>query len=190
MLNYISQKLQTAYALVIVFFLCRLEDTKKKLHINYSVRGVATISAVDKLELVDKAETFYIDPVTTEITKRFDTGYYKKHGLLLTGDCNWEVDLDSFKAKVSSTLDPEKVHVLNRQEFLQSELYRPNQARIVMPDGTVILDPTQITNVLSGNEKLTRLLSVSKHQSCTGNELKEVGSDSCCVATETYPLQG
>lgn len=181
MLNYISQKLQTAYALIIVFLICRLEDTKKKLHINYSVRGVATVAAVDKLELTSDAELYYIDPITADITKRFDQGYYDKHGLLVKGDTEWEVDLDSFKAKVPSTLDPKKVHVLNRQEFLASQDYRPDQARIVMPDGTVITNSTQIANVLAGREKLSNLLPL--HESIeTGN--------SDCADDESFALWG
>lgn len=165
MLNYISQKLQIIYALIAVFVLCRIEDRSKKLHINYSVSGVATVSAVDKLELIeDVTDTYYTDPITGVISKRFAQGYYEKNNLLLNTSDNWEVDLNTFQATIPSVISPNKKIVLGRAEFLQSELYRPEQARIVMPDGTVILNPTQINNVLSGKEKLSKLLCAPKTQ--------------------------
>lgn len=147
MLNFISAKIQIAYAIMCVFILTRMCDKTKKLHINYDVHGVATVSAVDKLELeLDSEEVFYESKKSKHL--RENEHLHKRFGLVKTGaDFVDDVDLKSFKARLPSGV------WLSRAEYEASLPYRQDQFRVVFPNGDVMLSRSDYDQYVADKQK-------------------------------------
>lgn len=145
MKNFILNKITTMYAIYATTLFCKMCETSRKIHVDYDVKGVAKISAIDKMEFDrDNDEVFFLDDLTTKVTHRFNSGYYRTHGILAVE--GGSVDFDSFKAR--AIVDGVEV-VMNREEYLSSQSYRQDQARIVYPDGTVNTNADYVSRVLS-----------------------------------------
>lgn len=166
MLNFIRNKLSAIYAVYATALFCKMCETSRKTHIDYHVRGVAKISAIDKLEL-DRTndEVFYMDDLTAKVSHRFNSGYYKTHRILL--DCTGTVDMESFRA-VRVHADGTET-VLTREEYLASRPYRQDQARIVYPDGRVITDADFVQRVIS-RQSLVHFVEEIKSQDYANDE--------------------
>ena len=165
MLNFILNKLAIKYAVYLARMTCLFEMRTHKLHVDYDLRGIAKISAIDKLELDrDADEVFYTNECTALVTDRFKSGYYAKHRILVN-ECG-TVDMDSFRAIVVTSDGKERI--LNREEYQVYVGYRQDQARVVYPDGRVITDPAFVTNVIRGNQKIDSFYEVESE--CAGDE--------------------
>ena len=151
MLNFLFSKIAISVANYLTRMHCILVERDKKVHHDYDVIGIAKVSAIQKVELErDSEEVFYVNERTKLITKRFNSGYYAKHGLLVKDTCDM-VDLESFRARV--TLANGEERVLNREEYIAYIGYRQDQARIVYPDGSVNTDKAFVQSVLEGKCK-------------------------------------
>lgn len=149
MLKFLLNKLTIAYSLYVTRLHCLMVDNSQKPHVDYDIRGIAKVSAIQKVELErDSEEVFFVSERTQHITKCFDNGYYRTHGLIVTTEGG--VNMESFKARI--TVDGQEL-VLNREEYQQHIGYRQDQARIVYPDGTVITDKEFVERVLTGEAK-------------------------------------
>lgn len=149
MLKLIAEKLKTVYAIHATYIYSKICGFDVKVHVDYHVGGVAKISAIDKLEVNrEDDEIFYMDDLTTEVTKRFDSGYYRNHKLIVTTE--GEVVEGSFRTfLVESWQDESDGRYIGKEEWLSRQAYRPDQARIVYPDGTVNTDADFVQRVLS-----------------------------------------
>lgn len=146
MLNFISTKIQIAYAIMSVMIFTRMCDNTKKLHINYDVRGVASVSAIDKLELeLDSEEIFYESKTSKHI--RENAHMHQRFGLVKTGaDFVNDVNLDSFKARLPNGT------YLTREEYEASLAYRQDQFRVVFPNGNVLTSNKEYENYLADKQ--------------------------------------
>lgn len=137
MLKFLLSKIQISCALYHVFLYTRICDKSRKLHINYDVTGVASITAQDKLELHDDViEVFYESPLSAHL--RVNESLQQRQGLLKTADqFSDDVDYDSFQAVLIDSSGVERK--LNRTEFEAYELgkgLRGSKSTIVFPDGS------------------------------------------------------
>lgn len=153
MLKFLATKIAIAYAIYVARLHCIIIDKTQKLHVDYDVRGIAKVSAIQKVELErDSEEVIFVDSVTQHVTKCFDNGYYKMHGLIVTTE--GEVDMESFRA--IEHINGEMV-VYNREEYQKHVGYSQDQARIVYPDGRVIVDAELVSQVIQGNQRISEI---------------------------------
>lgn len=146
MINFITTKLAVIYAMYVTRMHCLIVDNTQKPHVDYDVLGVAKVSAIQKVELTrDNEEVMLVTGLTNEITKRFDSGYYKSRGLIISTE--GEVLLETLRQV--QTLPNGVVVVKNRQEYLDSVM-PTSKARITYPDGTTVYGDSIVRDVIAG----------------------------------------
>lgn len=150
MLKLIALKLQIVWAIISVFLYNAMCDNGKvkKLHIDYDVRGIASIRSVDRLELeLDSAEIFYENSVTAHL--RNNEYLQHRFGLIKqSADFVDDVNMESFRAV--ETVNGEVI-TYTREEYMALQPYRQDQFRVVFPNGRIITDKAEYEAWVKGN---------------------------------------